>query len=118
MSEKNTKRTKKIKKEKGAKKIITITLIKSHKQIESNDIHNYEYVVTCNKGIPINNKGTTDVKTTTSLNTYNNNSSSQGMTPAQRQDTPITKIIIIIKTITTTEKLQVCYTEESKWDTP
>jgi len=37
MSEKNTKRTKKIKKEKGAKKIITITLIKSHKQIESND---------------------------------------------------------------------------------
>jgi len=53
-------------------------------------IHNYEYVVTCNKGILINNKGTTDIKTTTSINT-SLRSSSQGMTPAHRQDTTITK---------------------------
>ena len=40
------------------------------------------------------------------------------MTPAHRQDTHITEIIIIIiiiiKTVTTTGKLQVCYTEERK----
>jgi len=82
-------------------------------------IHNYEYVITCNKNILINNKGITDVKTTTSLNTSLIILRHTVLTPAQRQDTPITEVIIIIKTILQQDNVKFATRRKAnKWGTP
>ena len=89
-------------------------------------IHNYEYVVTCNKNIMINNKGITDVKTATSLNT--SLIILHTVLPRLIDKIPqlrrhyiiiIIIIIIIIKTILQHENVKFATRRKaSKWGTP